>query len=131
MEVLAHRPVGYDLGAYRLVIRLSEDEERIVRDAPRIAFRLPKLPKRSVIADSGFNVAAVLAGEVELMGVLQLGAGWLGHCYTNGVEERANPTPIGAVTSALQQNAEQAIATMRAWLRIAQTGADDPDPSGS
>ncbi|HET9959632.1 MAG TPA: hypothetical protein VFQ61_34305 [Polyangiaceae bacterium] len=118
MQALAVRPQGYDAGAYRLVIRLSPDEQEIVRTAPFIAFELPRLPNRTITPDAGFAVATNDSGVIRLRGVLRPDSGWLGHCHSNGVEESANPTPIGTIESALQQSAEGALASMRAWLNL-------------
>lgn len=118
MRATAFRPPGYDHGAFRVYVQLAPEEKELVRVAPPIAFCLPRLDRRTVLADRGFDVAAVNGDQVEIRGVLNADAGWWGHCYTNGVEEDANPTPIDHVVRELEGSVRTALETMSAWMNL-------------
>jgi hypothetical protein len=119
MQVLYFRPPGYDEGAFRLAVELNAEEQAVVASAPSVSFEIPRLERRSIYSDRDYEVAAVVNDNVELRGVLTR-AGWFGHCYTNGVEEAHNPTPIGNVVTRLEERVNGALAIMRRWVDAAR-----------
>jgi hypothetical protein len=44
--------------------------------------------------------------------------GWFGHCYTNGIEEKDNPTSIEDVKDALAKNINAILKVMKDWNGI-------------
>lgn len=119
MQVLHFRPPGYDEGAFRLAVELTADEQAIVASAPAVSFEIPRLPRRSILSDRAYEVAAAVNGDVQLRGVLARD-GWFGHCYTNGIEEARNPTPMATVVAELEARVNGALGIMRGWVEAAR-----------
>jgi len=114
MQVVCSRPTGYQDGAFRLCIALTPAERALVEAAPQIAFAIPRLRRRAVYPDAGYQVAAPINGAVELRGILTRD-GWYGDCYSNGVTEARNPTPVALVVQHLAASVDAALAVMREW----------------
>lgn len=113
MQIQICRPHGYDLGAYTVEINLDPSEWNDFHGWP-IVFEIPKLDKRALYPDEHYRVAVpVSRTEIELRGILRNGC-WRGHCYSNGVEENDNPTPIATVKVALEANINNALQIMKA-----------------
>jgi hypothetical protein len=119
MQVLSFTPPGYDDGAFRLAVDLNAEERAIVASTPSISFELPQLARRSIHSDHAYTVACSVNGVVQMRGVL-IREGWFGHCYTNGVAEQDNPTPMATVIAALETNVNVALTTMRGWYNAAR-----------
>lgn len=115
VRVLYFRPTGYDVGAFRLAVQLTSDERDIVSSAPPVSFEVPKLPKRTIISDRDYEVGAVVDSVPELRGVLTRD-GWFGHCYTNGIDEAQNPTPMTDVVDKVAAEVTVALDTMKRWV---------------
>jgi hypothetical protein len=89
------RPDNYQVGAWRIELRLSEGIKRFWGSSP-FHFDIPKLPKRFFQMESDYRADVHLARFVD--GV------WKADLYTNGVEEVDNPTSIDAVRRALLES---------------------------
>lgn len=108
MNIVTLRPKGYDEGAFTVEVNLEPSEWDKCRGWP-IVFKIPSLAKRALYPDEHYRVAIPHASkEIEIGGVLRDGC-WRGHCYSNGVEESKNPTPITEVEAALQKNIGDAV----------------------
>jgi len=102
-RVVVHisRPEGYNLGAWRVFVKLRNPDEAIWL-GKSVPFPLPKLEKRRLSADDEYRAVVGRPGFAgyELGGVFINGE-WRGHLYSNGVEEQQNPTTIPEVQAAL------------------------------
>ena len=97
------RPTGYELGAWRVKMRLRNPADLAWGNVP-VPFELPELPKRRLHPDDGFRVVVTkkATGELALGGHFVNGT-WEGHLYSNGIHEGENPTPIAQVQAALAE----------------------------
>lgn len=100
------RPDKYQVGAWRVELRLSEAVQKFWGSSP-FQFDIPKLPKRFFQMESEFRSNQYVGRFVD--GV------WKADLYTNGVEEIENPTPIAAVRRALLESLDDV--TLRAGFR--------------
>lgn len=113
MQIHICRPTGYDFGAYTVEINLDPSEWNDFHGWP-IVFEIPKLNKRALYPDEHYRVAVPVSGSaIEFRGILRDGC-WSGHCYSNGIEESENPTPIVTVKRALEANIQTALQIMKA-----------------
>lgn len=101
------RPTGYDLGAYRVFIKLRFPEEASYNGKP-IPFRLPELKMRRMASDDEYRSIVGVPDAKQFvkyeMGGVFINGEWRGHLYTNGIEEKQNPTPIEVVKSVLVES---------------------------
>jgi hypothetical protein len=89
---LIFRPDNYQVGAWRVELRLSEVIKRFWSSSP-FQFDIPKLSKRFFQMESEYRADTHSARFVNGL--------WKADLYTNGVEEVDNPTSIAAVRRAL------------------------------
>lgn len=106
MKVEIVRPQGYEPGCWTVAISLDSATHARLRG--QVAFPLPKLKMRNIIADEGFRVAVPAQAGVEIFGQIRDGS-FRGHVYSDGVEERLNPTPIDAVRSAIETSVQHVL----------------------
>lgn len=104
------RPTGYDLGAYRVLIKLRRPEEALYNRQP-VPFKLPEFEKRRLASDDEYRAVVGVPHDADFvkyeMGGVFLNGEWRGHLYTNGIEEKKNPTSIEKVRSVLVDTLSQ------------------------
>lgn len=107
IQVRVTRPEDYQHGAWRVEIKLKNQEERAF---PRV-FPLPKFKHRVFHSDPEYRAAWFNSDtqDYEMAGVLLDGV-WRGNFYTNGIAESDNPTSLGQVEHALRENIEKTLA---------------------
>lgn len=91
------RPDSYELGAWRVEMRLPGEVQRFWNGSPFL-LDLPALSKRNFIASSEFSHGPSIARFVD--GV------WKADLYTNGIAEELNPTSLADVKQALLQGVD-------------------------
>ena len=114
---VAVRLPTYDEGAFAVTIQV---EPRWWQDIPvtPVVFDIPKLTDRAIYSDAGYRIAVPNnKSDVEIKGALHQGK-WMGHCYTNGVPESQNKTPVKDVEAALETSVEQALSILRLALSL-------------
>jgi len=110
VQIRVSRPETYDAGAWRVEIKLRKPEE-----CPYpVVFPLPKLEKRLIHCDPEYRAAWFDSATQlhEPAGVLKDGM-WRGDCYSNGIAESDNPTPLEEVEQALRKNIEMVLVHLR------------------
>ena len=109
ISVHISRPHGYDLGAWRALIRLRDPAEMTWGGAA-IPFAFPPLPKRLVRSDPEYQ-AVVYHPETHepALGGKFIDGEWRGHLYSNGCPEPENPTSIEEARAAITSTIEQII----------------------
>lgn len=110
VQIRVSRPEGYMHGAWRVEIKLRKPEE-----CPYPAvFPLPQLERRVFRSDPEYDAAWFDAAKqsYEPAGILNEGI-WRGACYSNGVDESDNPTPLKEVEQALRKNIEMVLEYLR------------------
>ncbi|ODJ92709.1 hypothetical protein BB779_24625 (plasmid) [Pseudomonas viridiflava] len=110
VQIRISRPEGYMHGAWRAEIKLRKPEE-----CPYPAvFPLPKLERRMIRCDPEYHAAwfDAVTQLHEPAGVLNGGI-WRGDCYSNGIAESDNPTPLEEVEKALRKNIEMVLEYLR------------------
>ena len=100
------RPDKYQIGAWRVEVRLSEGLKQFWGGS-LLLFGIPQLPKRFFIMESEFRADLHLGRFVD--GV------WAADLYTNGIEEANNPTSVAAVKRALLEAVDEV--ALRAGFR--------------
>jgi|GEM_PF-1891392 len=100
------RPDNYELGAWRVEMRLTAEVWRLWNGSPFL-LDLPVLSKRHFVTTSEFSHGPSIARFVD--GV------WKADLYTNGIAEELNPTSLADVKQALLQSVEDLL--HRAELR--------------
>ncbi len=99
IAVHIYRPAGYDLGAWRVTVKLRNPAE-MTWNGTAIPFALPALPKRRLESDPEYRALVFDHHQPYFGGEFSAGE-WRGHLYSNGCPESENPTPIEAVAEAL------------------------------
>lgn len=97
-----YQPEGYDFGAWRVSISLSDPADASW-NGTFIPFELPALPHRRIVSDTENQTVVrskkydelVFGGKFDDAGV------WRGHVYSNGIPENKNPSSIDSVKEAL------------------------------
>jgi hypothetical protein len=110
VQIRVTRPETYDVGAWRLEIKLRKPE-----DCPYpMVFPLPKLERRLMLPDPEYRAAWFdsEASAHEPAGVLIDGI-WRGNCYSNGIAESENPTSLETVERELRHNIEMVLVHLR------------------
>ena len=100
------RPDNYELGAWRVEMRLPAEVWRLWNGSPFL-LDLPVFSKRHFIMTSEFSHGPSIARFV--------GGVWKADLYTNGIAEELNPTSLADVKQALLQSVEDLL--HRAELR--------------
>ncbi|KSV67267.1 hypothetical protein N182_34105 [Sinorhizobium sp. GL2] len=109
VTVIVDRPPEYQLGAWRVTVRLRNPAD-LERWGVPVPFAFPELPKRRLHPDDGYLAVVRKNGSDELVIGGQFVKGiWHGHLYSNGVLEDENPTSIEAVKTALRETAAKLI----------------------
>ena len=108
IRVRIHKPEDYNLGAWRVTIKLRKPSEALWRGTP-IPFELPpNLPKRRLASDPEYLAVVVSRDTQEqILGGRFIDGEWRGHLYSNGCPEPENPTSIEAVEQALIKTIEE------------------------
>jgi len=99
VTVHIYRPAGYDLGAWRVTIKLRNPDEATWGGAA-VPFALPNLPKRRISSDPEYTAVLFRGDQLDLGGKFVKGE-WRGHLYSNGCPESENPTSVDTVREAL------------------------------
>ena len=107
MNIEITQPEGYDFGAWQAIIKLDDDEKKIVRDRP-LVFKIPRLNYRNILSDDGYRMAGFVNDEVTLGGMFKDGI-WCGHVYSNGIAEQNNPVSIDSVKNSLEERIKQSM----------------------
>lgn len=94
------RPDGYQIGAWRVEMRLPPGIQRFWNDSP-FQFNIPQLTNRIFIMSSEFSVGHAVGRFVN--GV------WKADLYSNGIEEAKNPTSLAEVKRSLLQCVNQLV----------------------
>ncbi|MEM5435961.1 hypothetical protein [Paraburkholderia diazotrophica] len=97
---MVFQPGRYQYGAWRASITLGPAVREFIGNS-RLAFTLPKWPKRNVVMQPGFmrdlDVAMFQNGE------------WSADIYSNGIGEDENPTAIAEVKAGLLSSVNEAL----------------------
>lgn len=100
------RPTGYELGAYRVFIKLRCPEEASYHGTP-IPFPLPCWETRRLASDEEYRAVVGTPDKKEFvkydLGGAFINGEWRGHLYTNGIEEKKNPITIDEVKFKLEE----------------------------
>ena len=103
------RPADYELGAWRMTIKLRNPSEMIWNGAP-VPFAFPTFPKRRIQSDPEYQAITFdPKTHKPMMGAKLIDGEWRGHLYSNGIPEPENPTSIAAVSSAITATIERMI----------------------
>lgn len=100
VRCLIFRPDTYQVGAWRVEMRLPPGVQRLWNGSP-FQFDLPKLPKRHFVMESGFHIGPDIGRFVD--GV------WKADLYSNGIAEDENPTSLTEIKRALVQCVDQLV----------------------
>lgn len=101
-----YRPEGYDLGAWRITITLSNPSDGLWNEMP-FPFKLPELSSRRIASDKE-NLAVVNdGGKIVIGGKFDHAGIWRGHLYSNGIAEDENPTSIDEVRDVLHDTVKE------------------------
>lgn len=92
------RPDNYQVGAWRVEMRLPPGVQRLWNGSP-FQFDLPQLPKRLFVMESEFRFGPHTGRFVD--GV------WKADLYSNGIAEAENPTSLTEVKRALLHGVDQ------------------------
>jgi hypothetical protein len=118
MKVEINRPDGYSLGAYRAEVRLEQNEAALIHQFDGFGFEIPKMQKRLVLSDDGFQlVAPCKSGGFELR-MKFVDSVWRGHVYSNGVSEESNPTAIGTVADEIAYAVKSGLDLLAEWKAL-------------
>ena len=98
-----YRPENHDFGAWRIKAHLNAHVRGALGNNS-LVFQLPSLANRMCRADKGY----VRASAKELQGCFVKGV-WYGHLYSNGIEEKENPTQLNAFKDAFIQSVTRAV----------------------
>lgn len=107
--VSIRKPAGYDLGAWKVTVKLRDPDEGAAAGA-QIPFEFPEWNKRLLRSDKDF--VAVVPGKARFtskLGGRFVDGAWHGHLYSNGCPEDENPTPIDVVAEELRARIEQTL----------------------
>lgn len=104
-QVNVSKPEHYQYGAWRVVITLTAEPNRITDPGVLSGLRFPKLPKRLIVADAKEPYGCATEGDA---GEYEPGFAFVdGECrldvYSNGEHEVFNPTGMREVAAALGQ----------------------------
>jgi hypothetical protein len=101
MDIKLEHPPEYMEGAYKITAKLDPTEIAVYQKFP-LAFKIPVLSKRLIHTESEYIVACTDEEGTYLRGRFKEGI-WITHVYTNGIEEKKNPTPIENVVVAIEK----------------------------
>ena len=83
-----YRPEGYDFGAWRVSITLSNPADGNWHDS-FVPFELPELSYRRIVSDAESQavIRSQVHGELFMGGKFDEAGVWRGHVYSNGIPE--------------------------------------------
>lgn len=95
-----YKPDHYDIGAWRVTIKLR-DREALIWNGQPVPFEFPELPERSLVCEREYAAVIVKEGGDCRLGGKFVDGTWKGDLYSNGCLETENPTPVELVRSEL------------------------------
>lgn len=107
MDIEILQPDDYDFGAWRVTIKLNDEEIRVCNKKP-LSFKIPKLNYRNIIPDEGYRIVGFFKDEAKFGGLFKDGI-WCGHVYSNGIAEEKNPVVIESVKISLEEHVKQSL----------------------